>query len=110
MTGFVFKETSLFTRAIRGLMTDDEYRELQHELILRPDAGALMAGTGGLRKLRWSLKGRGKRGGCRVIYYWAVSESQIFMLLAYPKNARDDLTDEQAKILRQLVNEEFGDG
>jgi len=66
---------------------------------MRPDAGDLIPGGGGLRKIRWSAQGRGKRGGVRVIYYWAVRQEQILMLLMYAKNERDDLTVEQLKVL-----------
>lgn len=103
----VIMETSVFTRRVTELMPDDDYRELQAALMARPDAGAIIRGSGGIRKLRWGLQGRGKRGGLRVIYYWAVSPEQILMLLIYPKNKADDLTDEQVKILRQVVEEEF---
>jgi len=64
-------------------------------------------GSGGLRKLRWSLPGRGKRGGARVIYYWAVIQEQLLMLFMYPKSERDDLTAAQIKILRTIVEEEY---
>jgi hypothetical protein len=66
-----------------------------------------MPGSGGLRKLRWSLPGRGKRGGARVIYYWAVTQQQLLMLFMYPKNVRDDLTAAQVKLLRTIVEEEY---
>jgi hypothetical protein len=62
---------------------------------------------GGLRKLRWNLTGKGKRGDTRVIYYWAVSQDQILMLLIYPKQKRGDLTPAQLKILRQIVEKEY---
>ena len=75
--------------------------------MLRPEQGAVIPGSGGLRKLRWAGRGRGKRGGTRVIYYWFVSESVIYMLFAYAKNAAADLTPAQVKVLRQLVKEEF---
>lgn len=106
----VIVETSLFTRQIRALMHDDEYAEFQGELADRPDMGATIPGSGGIRKVRIAAKGHGKRGGARVIYYWAVSESQIFMLLAYAKNEQENLTREQLKVLKVLVEEEFGDG
>ena len=64
-----FVETPLFTRLVKKLLNDDEYRELQEVLIYRPDLGDVIQGTGGLRKIRWMRKGRGKRGGVRVIYY-----------------------------------------
>ena len=103
-------ETSVFTRQIQGLISDDEYAELQFALSERPELGALIRNGGGIRKVRWSAKGRGKRGGIRVIYYWYVSGDQILMLLAYAKNVQDNLTSEQMKTLRQLVKEEFGRG
>jgi mRNA-degrading endonuclease RelE of RelBE toxin-antitoxin system len=103
----VFVETSIFTRQVQELLTDDEYRELQKTLVNRPDAGSLIVGSGGLRKIRWAKQGKGKRGGVRVIYYWAVSQEQILMLFMYPKGERDDLTPVQVKILRQIVEEEY---
>jgi mRNA-degrading endonuclease RelE of RelBE toxin-antitoxin system len=65
-----FVETTVFTRALRALVPDDDYRALQMALMLRPEQGALIRGSGGLRKIRWGGSGRGKRGGIRVIYYW----------------------------------------
>jgi len=76
-------------------------------LVARPDLGAIIVGSGGIRKVRWSARGRGKRGGARVIYYWAVKADQLLMLLAYAKNERDDLSPEQLKTLRILVEEEY---
>jgi hypothetical protein len=72
--------------------------------MLRPDAGDLIQGSGGLRKIRWNLPGRGKRGALRVIYYWD-SPDTIFMLLPYRKNVQENLTPEQIKLLRALVKE-----
>lgn len=67
----------------------------------------LIVGSGGLRKMRWAKEGRGKSGGIRVIYYWAVSPEQILMLFIYPKGERDDLTKAQIKMLKQIVEEEY---
>ena len=100
-------ETSLFTRQVQALLADDEYRRLQTILVIRPDAGNLIPGSGGLRKIRWGAQGRGKRGGVRVIYYWAVKQERILMLLMYPKNERDNLTAEQLKVLRRIIEEEY---
>ncbi len=75
--------------------------------MLNPAAGALIPGGHGLRKIRWLGSGRGKRGGVRVIYYWAVLQEQILMLLMYAKNERDDLTVEQLKVLRRIIEEEY---
>ena len=63
-------ETPVFTRRVLKLLTDDDYRLLQHELVARPDVGNIIRGSGGLRKVRWAATGRGKRGGVRIIYYW----------------------------------------
>jgi hypothetical protein len=103
----VIIETSFFTKRVRVLLSDEEYRGLQSALITNPLKGALIRGSGGIRKVRWALPGRGKSGGVRVIYYWAVSKDQILMLSIYAKNERDNLTQEQLRILRQVVKEEF---
>jgi len=88
------------------LLTDDEYRELQFLLASRPEAGKLIPGSGGLRKVRWGAKGQGKRGGVRVIYYWAVAQHRVYLVYLYPKNKRDDLTPAQLRMLRQVIEEE----
>jgi mRNA-degrading endonuclease RelE of RelBE toxin-antitoxin system len=103
----VIVETSIFTRQIRDLLPDEEYRKLQAALVGKPTLGPLIRGSGGLRKARWALPGKGKRGGVRVIYYWAASQEQLFMLLMYPKSERDDLTPAQLRQLRKLVEEEY---
>ncbi len=99
----------MFTRAITQLLTDDEYAELQGVLVVRPEAGDLVPGTSGLRKLRWGhqARGKGKRGGIRVIYYWHPREMLMYMLLAYAKGKQEDLTGSQKKLLMRLVTEEF---
>lgn len=96
-------ETSVFTRRIKELMSDDEYKELQEALVNRPDMGAIIQGTGGLRKVRWKLEGTGKSGGVRAIYYWMTADEQIYMLYVYPKNEQEDLTPEQKKALKLIV-------
>lgn len=103
----VIIETSVFTRQVRALLPDDEYRKLQAALVGKPTLGPLIRGTRGLRKLRWGLPGKGKRGGVRVIYFWAASHDQLFMLLMYPKSDQDDLSPSQLKLLRKLVEEEY---
>ena len=98
-----FIETPLFTRLVKKLLDDDEYRELQEVLIYRPDLGDVIQGTGGLRKIRWMCKGRGKRSGVRVIYYWLMDDEQILMLYIYPKSQQEDLTSEQKKTLKLIA-------
>jgi mRNA-degrading endonuclease RelE of RelBE toxin-antitoxin system len=100
-------ETPVFTRRVLKLLTDDDYRLLQHEVVARPDVGNIIRGSGGLRKVRWAATGRGKRGDVRVICYWAVDRETILMLLIYGKNEQDDLTAEQLRVLKGLVEEEF---
>lgn len=96
-------ETDVFTRRIKELMSDDDYRALQEALVHRPDLGAVIQGTGGLRKVRWKLEGRGKRGGVRTIYYWMQADNQIYMLYVYPKNEQEELTTDQKKALKTIV-------
>jgi hypothetical protein len=100
-------ETSVFTRQVLRLLTDDEYRKLQAVLASRPTVGDLIRGSGGLRKHRWGIGDKGKRGGIRVIYYWAPALDQLLMLFMYPKTERDDLSDEQVRVLRAIVREEY---
>lgn len=104
----IFLETPVFTRQIKQLVDDEEYRLLQLRLVANPDAGDLMPRSGGLRKIRLGVAGRGKRGGARIIYYWVTASSQIYMLLAYAKNVQEDLTADQLQTLRALVKQEFG--
>jgi mRNA-degrading endonuclease RelE of RelBE toxin-antitoxin system len=101
----LFVETPIFTRELRSLLSDDDYRNLQFALLLRPEAGPIIPGSGGLRKVRWGLGARGKRGGVRVIYYWDKAKEHIYMLLVYPKSRQEDLTQEQLRALRKLVKE-----
>ncbi len=104
-----FLETQFFTRAITELLTDAEYSELQGTLLVDPEVGDLILGTGGLRKVRCreNRRGKGKRGGIRVIYYWYQNGSLIYMLLAYSKGQQDDLTAREKGLLKGLVAEEF---
>ena len=102
-----FVETPVFTAALRRHLSDDAYRALQLALALRPEQGALIAGSGGLRKIRWATPGQGKRGGLRVIYYWVPADDTFYMLYAYAKNEQGDLTAAQVRTLARLVREEF---
>lgn len=99
----VIIETSVFTRLIKELMDDDSYSELQKALIQKPDSGDLITGSGGLRKVRWKIEGKGKRGGVRIIYYWQTTDDQLWMLYGYAKASKENLTQDQLKILRDIV-------
>ncbi|WP_447530218.1 type II toxin-antitoxin system RelE/ParE family toxin [Vreelandella sp. TE19] len=99
-----FIETSLFTKQIRELATDDELKELQRELIAQPDKGDVIQGTGGLRKVRMAIDGQGKSGSVRVIYFLATIEA-IYLVLAYPKSAKDSLTSSEKAVLKKLTKQ-----
>jgi hypothetical protein len=103
----VIIETPIFTRRIEGLIPEEEYRLLQLYLVNKPDAGKVIPGSGGLRKLRWSASGHGKSSGIRVIYYWYRSHDTILLLYAYPKSKQDDLAPEQLQQIRKVVEKEY---
>ena len=96
----LFIETNIFTQQAAALLDDEDLRGLQNLLLEKPDRGPVVAGTGGLRKLRFALPGR-----ARVIYYWQNDQDRIFLFLIYPKGAKDDLTSKEKTILKQLVKE-----
>jgi hypothetical protein len=103
-----FVETPIFTKTVLGLLDDEAYRALQLALLLRPETGRVIPGSSGLRKVRWSAAGKGKRGGCRVIYYRDEPSETFYMLYAYGKSGQEDLTADQVRALGRLVREEFG--
>jgi hypothetical protein len=100
MPGFV--ETKLFTRLVQEYLSDDEYAELQWALLTDQEAGVVIPGSGGVRKLRWGLAGRGKRGGIRVIYFRRTRQGQIWMLTLYPKNVAENIP---VHVLAQIKEE-----
>ena len=106
-SGRFVKGTSIFTEQVQKLLDRESYRLLQLRLVAEPDAGDLIRGTGGLRKIRWEGAGRGKRGGVRVIYYWARKQDVMLMLLIYSKTQQDDLTSKQKAVLKKLIQEEY---
>ena len=99
-----FIETPTFTRQIQAIATDDELKELQRTLIAQPDKGDLIQGTGGLRKIRIALGNQGKSGGARVIYFLATAE-KIYLILAYPKSVKDNLTPAEKAALKTLTHQ-----
>jgi len=100
-------ETPVFTKRVLDALTDDEYGELQHFIAEHPEAGSIIPGSHGLRKLRWTVPGKGKRGGTRVIYYWLRPRDTILMLFLFKKNEQSDLSKDQLKILKAIVAKEL---
>lgn len=98
----LFIETPVFTRQVLELLSDEEYAEFQQFLMKHPEAGDVIEGTGGLRKVRWKQGGKGKRGGVRVIYYFVDEADQLRMLLMYRKGLQDDLTPDQRRQLKSI--------
>lgn len=98
-----FIETSYFSKQVYQLLTDDEYAMFQGYMVANPKAGEVIQGTGGLRKVRWAAGGGGKRGGVRIIYFHVSAQSQIRLLLIYKKGVQDDLTADQKKALRGVI-------
>ncbi len=103
----VFIETSFFTNHIGRYIDDDDLAELQVELTWNPELGRVIRGGGGIRKVRRAVRGRGKRGGARIIYYWASKRSVIVMLHVYVKSDVGDLSPKQIQTLRSVVEREF---
>jgi hypothetical protein len=102
----VFIETPVFTRQVRELLSDEAYSAFQWYMALNPEAGDVIPGTGGLRKVRWSVAGGGKRGGVRVIYFHVAAQAEVRLLLIYRKGVKDDLTAAEKRALRRL-NEDW---
>lgn len=105
----LFKELPVFERVRSAYLDDEQYRHLQQTLLANPEAGDVIEGTGGLRKLRHgdARRGKGKRGGLRVIYYWWLGGAQFWLFTVYDKDEADDLTPDQRKVLRQLLKTEL---
>jgi hypothetical protein len=104
-----FFEAPPFTRYLRDYLADEEYRSLQHLLAQNPELGNMMSGTGGFRKLRWAdqRRGKGRRGGLRIIYYYFSREQQIWLMTLYGKNEADDLTAAEKSALRDSIADEL---
>ena len=104
-----FVEAPPFTRRLLEYLTEDAYRELQARLGANPEKGDLMPGTGGFRKMRWAdaRRGKGRRGGLRIIYYHFSSDHQIWLMTLYSKDEASELTAGQKKALRVAIQEEL---
>lgn len=104
---FTFVETKLFTRLVQDYLSDDEYAALQNAIVANPEAGDVVRGSGGVRKLRWGVSGRGKRGGVRIIYYLRLRQGQVWMLTMYAKNEADSIP---GPVLKKIKEELDGQG
>lgn len=104
-----FIEAPAFTRNISAYLADDEYLQLQRRLADNPETGDLMPGTGGFRKLRWAdtKRGKGRRGGLRIIYYYFLADQQIWLMTLYDKSEASDLTPRQKKALKVALEAEL---
>jgi len=104
-----FFEAPPFTRYLRDYLADEEYRGLQHLLAQNPELGDMMPGTGGFRKLRWAdqRRGKGRRGGLRIIYYYFSADQQIWLMTLYGKDEADDLTTAEKRALRDAIAAEL---
>ena len=98
----LFIEAPKFTELVQSHLNDEEYAALQWLLLERPDAGDIVPGSGGVRKIRWGLRGKGKRGGIRVIYYWKTADDEIWLLTLYAKNVQENIP---AQVLKQIAQE-----
>jgi mRNA-degrading endonuclease RelE of RelBE toxin-antitoxin system len=105
----LFFETSSFTATVGDYLTDDEYRSLQTYMQSNPQAGDVMPRTGGFRKLRWvdERRGKGRRGGLRVVYYWLMNDGQFWMFAIYDKDELENLTADQEKALKKAIGTEL---
>jgi len=102
---FTFVEHPTFTKQIESLFSDEEYRRLQTDLAANPEAGDVIAGLAGLRKLRWGAKGKGKRGGARIIYLLIPGPGIVYLFYAYTKGDITDMSSEQKKRLAKAVEQ-----
>jgi hypothetical protein len=101
---YTFIETRLFTNLVGEYLSDEEYAELQFQLAADPERGAVVPGTGGVRKLRWCQPGRGKRGGIRVIYYARLHTGAIWMLTIYAKNEAENIAPHILRRIKQEID------
>ena len=101
----IFIESKIFEKLREKYFDDTSYKEFQNFLLEQPDVGDTIQGTGGLKKVRWSAKGKGKRGGIRTIYLYLVDKSHIHLLTVYAKNEMSDLTSHEKKILKSIAEE-----
>ena len=101
---FTFIELPGFSKHRESLLDDDSFREMQEGLIENPELGDVISGTGGFRKMRWNLPGKGKSGGVRIIYYHITTEGRLYLALIYAKGEMDNITKAQRNELKKIVS------
>ena len=102
----IFIETTIFTKLLPKYLTDDEYRVFQWYLLLNPEVGDLVRGSGGVRKVRWAPEGKGKRSGIRIMYYWKKKDDEIWLLTLYSKSEKATIPGHiLKKIAEEIENE-----
>lgn len=102
---YSFRETKVFTKNVLSLLSEENYFAFQSYLQENYQLGDVIPGAGGLRKIRWRTKGKGKRGGVRIIYYFASEKGYIYLLAIYSKSKKTDLDKNQLKELAEQVRE-----
>lgn len=106
VVSMIFIETNIFTKLLPKYLTDDEYRAFQWYLLVTPEAGDLVRGSGGVRKVRWAPERKGKSGGIRVMYYWKKSDKEIWLLTLYSKSEKATIPGYiLKKIAKEIENE-----
>ena len=96
-------ETQSFIRAAAGCLSDEDRKAFIDHIARNPEAGDVIEGTGGARKVRWGRDGSGKRGGVRAIYYYHDQDAPIFLLTVYPKNVKDNISVADKKAIRAAI-------
>jgi mRNA-degrading endonuclease RelE of RelBE toxin-antitoxin system len=102
----IFIETTIFTKLLPKYLTDDEYRALQWYLVFYPEAGVVVPGSGGVRKVRWAPEGKGKRGGIRIMYYWKKPAKEIWLLPLYSKSEKATIPGHILKMIAEEIKNE----
>ena len=103
---FTFIESRIFQREVSNYLDDDEYATLQAFLVVNPEAGDVIPGSGGVRKLRWKRTGAGKHGGIRIIYYLRYRPNELWLLTLYAKAKHDTIPAHILKALKERFSDE----
>lgn len=103
MTPMTVVETEVFLQRVEAILSESSRADLVHYLASNPEAGQLIRGTGGARKLRWAIAGKGKRGGARTIYYYHNESIPLFILDIYAKNEKSDLSEADKRSLKRVL-------